>query len=414
MTRLQEIEARLAAIQSELETRGDQLTAEQLTNLDNEVTALKEERNALRDAAEQRRSILTAIAEGREPAAQVTRSFPGPSTIAAVQEETRASAELDPYDTLEYRRAFMEYACRNVPISAELRADQTTTVGAGDVSAVVPTTILQELIEKMESYGEIYAKVRKLNIQGGVEVPILTLKPTAAWVGEGSGDDQKIKADDKVNFLYYGIECKIAQSLLASVVTLEMFQREFVKLSVEAIVSAMEIAIFNGSGTGQPLGITKDTRIPAANILTISSTDFGSWEGWKKKIFAKMKKSYRTGEFIMAQGTFDGYIDGMVDGIGQPIGRVNYGMDGSENYRFGGKNVLTVEDDVITSYEDASAGDVVAVFIKLDNYAINSNMQMTLTKWRDEDKNQVKNKALMYCDGKLLDTNGVLIIKKGA
>lgn len=33
-----------------------------------------------------------------------------------------------------------------------------------------------------------------------------------------------------------------------------------------------------------------------------------------KKVFGKMKKSYRNGTFYMAQSTFDGYIDGMVDG----------------------------------------------------------------------------------------------------
>ena len=32
------------------------------------------------------------------------------------------------------------------------------------------------------------------------------------------------------------------------------------------------------------------------------------------------------------KGLFDGYIDGMVDKQGQPIGRVNYGIDGGETY----------------------------------------------------------------------------------
>ena len=116
----------------------------------------------------------------------------------------------------------------------------------------------------------------------------------------------------------------------------------------------------------------------------------------------------------MAQGTFDGYIDGMVDTTGQPIGRVNYGIAGEETYRFGGKEVLTVEDDVIADYDTASTGDVVAVFVNLDDYVINSNLEMQVVKWVDHDTNTVKNKAILICDGKLVDPNGVIIIKKGA
>jgi HK97 family phage major capsid protein len=104
----------------------------------------------------------------------------------------------------------------------------------------------------------------------------------------------------------------------------------------------------------------------------------------------------------------------MVDKQGQPIGRVNYGIDGGETYRFGGKNVETVEDDIIAAYDDASTGDVIAVFVNLSDYAINSNLDMQTVKWIDHDTNEIKNKCILICDGKLLDPNGVLVIKKGA
>ena len=115
----------------------------------------------------------------------------------------------------------------------------------------------------------------------------------------------------------------------------------------------------------------------------------------------------------MNQSTFDGHIDGMVDKNGQPIGRTNYGINGEESYRFLGKNVETVEDDLISSWDDAAKGDAVAIFFKGTDYAINTNMQMTTVKWVDHDTNEVKNKCIMIVDGKLIDPNGVLIIKKG-
>lgn len=321
----------------------------------------------------------------------------------------------DPYATAEYREAFMKFMQTGAPIPAELRGDAITTTS--DASAVIPTTILNEIIKEVKIYGNLFDEVRKLNIKGGVEVPILTLKPTATWISADTGtsesDTQKIQANTKISFNYYGLECKVAQSLLVEVTALEMFEAEFTKLAAEAMAQALDIAIMNGSGSGEPLGITKDTRVPVGNVITLSGAEITSWTEWKKKVFAKMKKAYRNGKFYMAQSTFDGYIDGMVDDNGQPIGRVNYGIDGDERYRFGGKIVDTVEDDVIKGYDDADAGDVIAVFVKPTDYAFNSNLTMTTKRWTDDDKNEIKNKVILIGDGKLLDPYGVLIIKKG-
>ena len=334
------------------------------------------------------------------------------SVLGAFHTAMPQQRSADPYDTPEYRSAFMEYVCRGTAIPAELRADGITT--AADAGAAIPTTYLNEIVTKASSYGSVYAKVRKLNVQGGVSIPILSLVPTATWIGETAPSaDQKIQANTSVTFSYFGLECKIAQSLLVNVATLDAFQRLFVDLATEAIVKALEIGVFKGTGTNQMTGILTDTRVPASNVITLSAEDAASWEGWKGNVFAKMKKAYRKGEFFMAQSTFDTLIDGMVDAGGQPIGRVNYGTENGEIYRFGGKMVETVEDDVITPYSAASSGDVIAVFADLSNYAVNSNLQMQVTKWVDQNSNEVKNKCILICDGKLIDPNGVLIIKKG-
>lgn len=423
------IEEKRAAIKKKeqertaLEQRADACTdINEMKRINSEARALGETlvtlKKELEDAEEQLKEIDnpandTAPAAGGEDG-DGQRSFTPVATMTMRNTGANNNAEKrDKFDTEEYRKAFMEFACRGVSIPAEYREAGPT--GTADAGAVIPTTIVNEIIKEVKSYGSLYNGVRKLNVQGGVKIPILSLKPTASWIGETTpSEDQKIKSNDSISFSYYGLECKVSQTLLASVTTLEMFQQLFVELAVEAIVHALDLAIMNGDGTASPLGITKDTRIPATNTITIAAADFTTWAGWKKKVFAKMKKSYRDGVFFMAQATFDGYIDGMVDSNGQPIGRVNYGIDGEEKYRFGGKTVETVEDDIIKDYDTAGTGDVVAVFCKLSDYAINSNMQMTTVKWTDHDTNEIKNKVILICDGKLVDPNGVLIIKKGA
>lgn len=374
---------------------------ETLTALGNEIAEL-----------EAMLAEVDAPADGRDSdtASEDSRSFV-PVASMQMRTGTPAPASADSYDTDEYRTAFMNFVCRGEAIPANLRATTATT----DASAVIPTTILHEIVREIKSYGNLFAAVRKINVQGGVDIPILSLKPSASWIAEDAASaDQKIQANTKISFSYYGLECKISQTLLVNVTTLEMFQEMFTPLAVEAIANALDVAIMNGTGSGQPTGVTVDSRVPTKNVVTLTPVEFASWEAWKKKVFAKIPKSYRNGTFYMAQGTFDGYIDGMVDSVGQPIGRVNYGIDGAENYRFGGKTVETVENDVVKAYEDAATGDVVAVFFNPNDYVINSNLELRTTKWVDHDTNEVKNKVILICDGKLADPNGVVLVKKGA
>jgi HK97 family phage major capsid protein len=411
--KLEEINARLREIQGEIETRGDNITAEDaedLTAFETEVNSLIEERNGILAAAERRQGILAGIAAGNTDAAVIARM--GAGGAIRTQPPDGGGEVPDRFDTPQYRKHFMEFMCRGTPIPAEFRADALTTTG--DVGAVIPTTIMNEIIKEATTYGHLFSRVRRLNIQGGVSFPILSLVPTASWITETTvSDTQKLQANTSITFNYYGLECRIAQTLLVSVVSLAEFQRLFVPLAAEAMVKAIEIGIIKGTGTGQMLGVLNETRIPAVNTITMTPAEFAEWTEWKKKVFAKMKISYRAGSFIMAQGTFDGYIDGMVDSTGQPIGRVNYGIDNGETYRFGGRPIITVEDAILPAYEDAAAGDVVAVFMRLSDYAINTNMQMRMVHWTDHDTNQLKNKCIMILDGKVIDPHGILLIKKG-
>lgn len=387
----------------------------EIEEIDKEIAELRQQIEALPD--DPIAGGATPPTEGRSQ--QVTVGAGGSSgqmaqvmaTFGMANPNQRSQAPSDPYGTIEYRQAFMAFAVRG-EIKPELRADAQTTTA--DVSAVIPTTILNEVIRKLEVRGRVWSRVRKLNIKGGVDVPILSVKPVATWITEAAPSDrQKVQANTKVSFNYYGLECKIAVSLLADTVTLEGFESLVIDLIVEAMIKAIEAAVVSGTGTGQPLGITKDSRVPAAQIVTLDDTEITAYQPWKKKVFAKMPLAYKAGAvFFMASGTFETYIDGMVDDVGQPIGRVNYGITNGIQERFAGKEVILVEDDLIQPYDTAAVGDVIAIFCDLSNYGVNSNMQLTMFRYLDHDTNQWVDKAILIADGKLLDPNGVIIIKK--
>ncbi len=63
MNRLQEIEERLSAIKSELDTDGADLDA-----LETEINSLKEERKQITESAERRKNLLDGITTGAIPA----------------------------------------------------------------------------------------------------------------------------------------------------------------------------------------------------------------------------------------------------------------------------------------------------------------------------------------------------------
>lgn len=415
------LEARLAKLRS----RYDEVTKNLIAEADAEArAALGETLKALQEDINEAEELLADIDEpATDPAEPTEDEGRKMKVLGAMQTRSaQPSKNADPFDTEEYRTAFMNYVCRGEQIPANLvqkRANAWTKTA--DASAVIPTTILNEMIVEMKNYGTLYQRVRKLNVQGGVQIPILSLKPSAKWItadtATSESDKQKLQANTSITFNYYGLECKVAQTLLVNVVTLDMFQQMFATLAVEAIAKAMDTAIIKGTGSGEPLGITVDTRVPAAQKVTLNTADVKKWDEWKKKVFAKIPTAYRNGIFIMAQGTFDGYIDGMVDSNGQPIGRVNYGIDGGETYRFGGKEVMIVESDLIKDWDSAtghaSTGDVVAIFCNLNDYAINTNLEMQTVKWVDHDTNEICNKVILIADGKLVDPNGVVIVKKG-
>ena len=320
----------------------------------------------------------------------------------------------DKFSSLEYRKAFMNYA-RTGTVSNELRSDATTMTT--DIGAVIPTTIMNEVVQKLKSLGQIYSRIRKTSFKGGVKIPTASVKPVATWKAQGVlSDKQKLTINTFIEFSYYKLQCRIATSLESDTVALPIFEATVAADMAEAIVLAIETSVIKGTGVGEPKGIlAHTTEIPAGQQITVASADMVKWDKWKKNVFAQIPLAYEgSGVFVMTKSTFEGYIDGMVDTVGQPIARTNYGITGAPVRRFGGYDVVCVEADYLPNYDSAVATNVFAIFVDFNEYVFNSNLQMTLKRYFDENTDEWIDKATLLGDGKLRDANGVLLIKKGA
>lgn len=337
----------------------------------------------------------------------------------------------DKLSTMEYRTAFKNFVQNGTPSELLMRADAEHV--SGDLGILLPNTIVHEIIKGVEKvYGQLYSRVKKTNVKGGVQYPIGSFAATMYWDGtagtdteHGVTEKQKTGANDKfITFTYHIGEIRIAQSLLQSVLTVEAFEREIVNALVEAYVRDMDYVILEGNGTKQPEGILTEaakgsaSRIPTANIITFSAADMEDWKQWQKKLFAKIPLSMRKlrPEFVMTAETFESNIMTLEDTNGRPVYRETYNpVTGDESATFKGRDVIFVEEGGFKSFDTAATGDYFGMlWVPEKAYLLNSNMQFSYKKYFDEATNQYITKALVIVDGKVLDGKYIFLLKKGA
>jgi HK97 family phage major capsid protein len=272
-------------------------------------------------------------------------------------------------------------------------------------------------------YGNLYAKVRKTNIKGGVDYPVGALEADFKWITEETvSPRQKTDKLGTVSFKYNTAEIRIAQTFLANLLTLESFEAEITKVIAIAYVKAMDFGIVNGSGNGQMLGILNDESVTnlAGHTIQMSAADINDWKAWRKNFFAKIPLGYRSGEFIFPLSTVDAYLETMSDANGNPVFRQATGLEVNDgdamdpNGRFFGRRISLVEPDIIPDFDTASVGDVVGIFWNPEDYAINENFGFTMRRYFDEETNEWVDKALVVVDGKVLNPNSFYLITKKA
>ena len=268
-------------------------------------------------------------------------------------------------------------------------------------------------------YGNLYAKVRKLSVPGGVEIPIGALQATFKWINESTvSPRQKTEKLGKISFKYNTAEIRVAQTFLSQILTLSAFEAELTKIIAIAYVQAMDEAIVNGSGEGAPLGILNDPRV--TNTISLSANDMNDWKAWRTKFFAKLPLGYRSGEFIFPMSTVETYLETMSDDNNNPIFRQATGLevgDGDAEMpagRFFGREIALVEEDILPDFDTASANDVIGIYWQPEEYGINENFGFTMRRYFDEETNEWVDKAIVVVDGKVLNPTGYYLIKKKA
>lgn len=352
-----------------------------------------EQLDAEQKEIEAREKIAQGIQFGKEPEGVAKREKPAP----------RVETSVSPYESDEYRQAFMNYVMKDTPIPAEMRAATTTT----DAGAIIPPTTLNRIIEKVRTYGNILPLVTRTAYKTGLAIPTSDVKPVATWVAEGATSDKQNKALGSITFSHFKLRCAVAVTLETENMTLSAFEDVLVSNVAEAMAVALETAIISGTGSGQPTGILND--LSKGTTINVSKL------AYKTLIDAEaaIPQAYEAGSvWVMNKPTFMQFL-GMTDSNGQPIARVTAGINGVPSRVLLGRNVELC--DYLPAFATTlKKTDVFAFIYRMKDYVLNTNYSVAMKVYEDNDTDDIVRKSIMIADGKPVDFNSLVMLAGNA
>ena len=253
--RLAEIQARKAEIRTLLES-GEKVD---LDKINEELKTLETEETELRKRLE--------VAKGIQAGTVQTRTVAVMSHVAATPktaEELVASPE--------YRSAYLRWLQGRDLTDAEQRA---LTTAAGSAGPAVPTQTLNMVIDKMRQTSALFPRVNVSYVPGNLSIVVANAKNAATWKQQ-EGQDGTPADDTVVNVTLTGYELiKLVEiSAAAQAMTIDAFEAYIANEIGRQMAIAVENAILNGSGSGEPTGILSPSGIvwDANNSTTWDAT----------------------------------------------------------------------------------------------------------------------------------------------
>lgn len=355
------------------------------------------------EAAAREQANLNALADRVSTSGMQAAAVGGVNGNVVASMGTEANDD-DLYDSAEYKRAFQAHVLRGAAIPAKFQnADATTKTT--DVGAVIPTTTLQKIYEKMDKIGMVLPLVTTTGYKGGLSVPTASVKPTASWVAEGAGSNKQKYGTGSITFAYHKLRCAVSMTYEVDNMAYPMFETMFVNAVAAAMVKAKETAIINGSGSGQPKGILKETAAGNVDIAKGKSLTFA------QICEAEGMQEDESAVWAMTKSTYMTQVAGMVDQQGQPVARVNIGMNGRPEYTILGRPVVLLNKDYLASWSVApEAAAVVAFMYNFSDYIFNSGVPMAIKRYYDEDVDDTICKAIEVCDGKSVRNDSLVTV----
>lgn len=310
--RIDEINTRLAEIRG---MNMDEVTGDALTALEQEVEELQAERQRIQTEAQKRQQLRESIAAG----------IVSGDTIEPIKEEKPMENRTYAIDSAEYREAYL----MNLQ-GKELNAEQRAAVSA---SAAVPTQTLNQIFRYLEE-SPILSRIDLTHIPGNVVLPVEGNVAAAAWVAVGTASTDSADGITSISLGAHKLIKTLEITADIEAMAIDAFEAWIVAKLGEKMEAALDNAVFNGTGTGQPTG-----------ILTTVATATGTFTKAKAKysdlvaiIAALPSGPARNATFAMPRQLFFSDVLGIEDSVGQPV--VHADVESPAKYNILGYHVI--------------------------------------------------------------------------
>lgn len=315
---LEEVKEELKKIVEKLES-SDDMTDEEISELEEKAAKLEAEKRSLITKAEKRKETLEKI-KRNSTGYDVETSEEGKEERNMNEENIRSSKE--------YRSAFLKRLQRKDLTDAEERA---LTTASSSVGAAIPTITQNLIIEKVFQVAPLLNEITLLRVDGNVTFAVESAVNDATLHTEGATITESGDVLIPVSLGQHEVNKYITISKSVSKMSIDAFETWITNMLGKMIAKAITNLIINGTGSSQPKGIDKaatwgDTNsvtvgktasLSEANVLTLVGLLNGGYDANAKWLMSKktlindfrpLQDKSKNDIFVKENGTY--YIEG--------------------------------------------------------------------------------------------------------
>lgn len=289
--RLSEIQARKLEMRGLIDVDGADLKA-----LDAELDQLKLEEKELRSKIELAEKMKndTIILEERKV-------------------DTNMEERVYTVESAEYRAGFLKDLMGQKLSEVEERA---LTSAANSAGGAIPTQTMNSIIDKLAQTSVLFNRVSVSYIAGNVSFVVADAKNDAAFKAEGVDGTPADDTVTTVTLAGYELIKLVEMSAAVKAMSIDAFESYIVAEIGRKMAIAIENAIINGSGTGQPTGLLKAGEITNTGTFTKAAMTYADVVG----LLAKLPTTYHQNAcLVMNRELFFKEVAGLVDSSKKPI-----------------------------------------------------------------------------------------------
>lgn len=256
---LEEVKEELKKIVEKLES-SDDMTDEEISELEEKAAKLEAEK----------RSLITKAEKRKETLEKIKRNSTGYDVeIAEEGKEERNMNEENIRSSKEYRSAFLKRLQRKDLTEAEERA---LTTASSSVGAAIPTITQNLIIEKVFQVAPLLNEITLLRVDGNVTFAVESTVNDATLHTEGATITESGDVLIPVSLGQYEVNKYITISKSVSKMSIDAFETWITNMLGKMIAKAITNLIINGTGSSQPKGIDKAATWGDTNSVTVAKT----------------------------------------------------------------------------------------------------------------------------------------------